>query len=681
MHEVNLVRDRPKDGVQPASQRKQGVNDQHEHDERHAEQNLEQVVAEERHALALEIKEPDKDRSRCCQRETGNRPATKGIAKVILVPREQDAPRKPPYLRRPTVNRAQIPSDIANDAQKCHATDGKEVLASFVDRKELVGRPEGKVAEQQPDDPVIDPEQGENRIRTPEGIALHKLQHIDEQTRDENLRKPPDPEAVQRPDPSRRKAERKPISRGHEEEGDPDVGEAAHRVLNRVLISDRNMHKDDDEAPEATKGVGLLLAEEILPSRMAPSASDAHRRDERQDEPHAYEVERGHLQRLLGLVHVGVGSARVGEAVVDRGVHVAGGKSVQLLLRHLARLVVAHDGELVHVELLAGLELVRQHPRRGFPDVLVHGRRHGADHPAVAVAVAHAAAYLLGMGAPPQLIPGLVVKVAHNELLLGAVAGHYVAVGVDEERVERHIAREQALLPIDVVDEAHVEVRAEPLLGLVGLEELVYQVLEVLGHHGTVLDDVLRLDKVEAVVQAGGGELHAELVGKLVQLHQVRSVAILHRHAKAHVRVFHFHKLLERLVAAVEAILETTDLIVGLLQALDGDANSHLGEFLGKSDDAIRKEAIGGNDDTVGLLVQLAHDICKVGPDKGLTTGDVGEVHTWELLDHVEGELLLRTAGSLVAVAHGAARVAAVGDDDGTVEFLFDHLFNLSKSS
>lgn len=178
------------------------------------------------------------------------------------------------------------------------------------------------------------------------------------------------------------------------------------------------------------------------------------------------------LQRLLSLVHVRVGSACVGKAVVDRGVHVAGGKSVQLLLRHLARLVVAHDGELVHVELLAGLELVRQHPRRGFPDVLVHGRRHGADHPAVAVAVAHAAAHFLGLGALPQLIPRLVVKVAHNELLLGAVAGHDVAVGVDEERVERHIAREQALLPIDVVDEAHVEVRAEPLLGLVGLEEL-----------------------------------------------------------------------------------------------------------------------------------------------------------------------------------------------------------------
>ena len=174
-------------------------------------------------------------------------------------------------------------------------------------------------------------------------------------------------------------------------------------------------------------------------------------------------------------------------------------------------------------------------------------------------------------------------------------------------------------------------------------------------------------------MQAGGGELHAELVGKLVQRHQVRSVAILHRHAKAHVRVLHFHELLERLVAAVEAVLGTADLIVGLLQTLDGDADSHLGEFLGKGDDAVGEEAVGGDDDAVGLLVQLAHDIRKVGPDEGLATGDVGEVHARELLDHVEGELLLRTAGSLVAVAHGAARVAAVRYDYGSVEFLLGH--------
>ncbi len=124
----------------------------------------------------------------------------------------------------------------------------------------------------------------------------------------------------------------------------------------------------------------------------------------------------------------------------------------------------------MHVEILAGLELVRETPTTGFPDVLVHGRRHGADHPAVAVAVAHAAAHFLGLGVLPQLIPRLrPSKVAHNELLLGAVAGHDVAKG-SMKNVSNAISHgRQALLPIDVVDEAHVEVRAEPLLGLVGL--------------------------------------------------------------------------------------------------------------------------------------------------------------------------------------------------------------------
>lgn len=383
------------------------------------------------------------------------------------------------------------------------------------------------------------------------------------------------------------------------------------------------------------------------------------------------------LHRLMRLVHVGVSLRRLGQAVVDLGAQVAGRAGVELLLGHAARLVVAHDLELVHVVGPLGeqgLHLVLEHPPARLPDVLVHGRAHRADHPAVAVAVTDLRANLLGLIGVPQLVPGLLVEVAHDLLVLGAVAGHDVAVGVDEEGVERHVARQQARLAVDVVDEAVVEVGTEPLLGAVGPEQLVGQVLEVLGHHGAVVDDVLGLDEVEAVVQRRRGELHAQLVGDLIERHQVGRVEVLHRHAKAHVGVLELDELLERGVAAVVAVLQTADLVVGLLQALDGDANADVGELLAKVDDAVAEEAIGGDHDAVGFLVELAHDVLEVLADEGLAAGDVGEVHLGKLLDGLDGKLLLRAAGSLVAVAHGAACVAAVGDDDGTVEFLFGHV-------
>ena len=377
------------------------------------------------------------------------------------------------------------------------------------------------------------------------------------------------------------------------------------------------------------------------------------------------------------LIHVRIGLRRLGQAIVDLCAQVTSRAGVELLLGHAALLVVANDLELVHVVGPLGeqrLHLVLEYPPAGLPDVLVHGRAHRADHPAVAVAVADLRADLLGLVGVPELVPGLLVEVAHYLLVLGAVAGHDVAVGVDEEGVKRHVAGQQARLAVDVVDQAVVEVGAEPLLGAVGPEQLVDQVLEVLRHHGSVVDDVLGLDEVEAVVQRRRGELHAQLVGDLVEGHQVGRVEVLHRHAEAHVGVLELDELLERGVAAVVAVIQAADLVVGLLQALDGDADADVGELLAQVDDAVCEEAVGGDDDAIGLLVELAHDVLEVLADEGLAAGDVGEVHLGELLDGLDGELLLRAARSLVAVAHGAARVAAVGDDNGSVQFLFGHV-------
>lgn len=379
----------------------------------------------------------------------------------------------------------------------------------------------------------------------------------------------------------------------------------------------------------------------------------------------------------MRFIHVSVRLRRLGQTIVDLGAQVASRAGVELLLGHATLLVVAHDLKLMHVIGPLGeqrLHLVLEYPPAGLPDVLVHGRAHRADHPAVAVAVADLRADLLSLVGVPELVPGLLVEVAHDLLVLGAVAGHDVAVGVDEEGVERHVARQQARLAVDVVDEAVVEVGAEPLLGAVGPEQLVDQVLEVLGHHGSVVDDVLGLDEVEAVVERRRGELHAQLVGDLVEGHQVGRVEVLHRHAEANIWVLELDELLERSVAAVVSVIQAADLVVGLLQALDGDADADVGELLAQVDDAVGEEAVGGDHDAVGLLVELANDVLEVLADEGLAAGDVGEVHLGELLDGLDGELLLRAARRLVAVAHGAARVAAVGDDDGTVEFLFGHV-------
>ena len=179
------------------------------------------------------------------------------------------------------------------------------------------------------------------------------------------------------------------------------------------------------------------------------------------------------LHRLMRLVHVRIGLGRLGQAVVDLGAQVAGGAGVELLLGHAALLVVANDLELVHVVGLLGkegLHLVLEHPPAGLPDVLVHGRAHRADHPAVAVAMADLRADPLRLVGVPELVPRLVIEIAHDLLVLGAVAGHDVAVGIDKEGVERHVAGQQARLAVDVVEEAGISDRVD-FVGFVKGEE------------------------------------------------------------------------------------------------------------------------------------------------------------------------------------------------------------------
>ena len=181
------------------------------------------------------------------------------------------------------------------------------------------------------------------------------------------------------------------------------------------------------------------------------------------------------------------------------------------------------------------------------------------------------------------------------------------------------------------------------------------------------MDDILSLHEVKAVVQRSRGKLHVQLVGELIERHEIGRVFVLHGHAEADVLHAHLHELFQRRIAAVEAVGEPSYLVVGLFEPLDGDADADVGKLLAEVDDSVGEKAVRRDDDAVALFIELAHDFFEVPADEGFAARDVGKVHTGELFDRFDRELLLGARGRLIAVAHGAARVAAVCDDDRSV--------------
>ena len=138
--------------------------------------------------------------------------------------------------------------------------------------------------------------------------------------------------------------------------------------------------------------------------------------------------------------------ARFTQTVVDHTVHIAGAALVQILFGDFAITIVTADLQLVHAVRMLGeesLELVNQNPGSRLPDVLMHRRRNTTNHPTVTITATNLCTNLLGLRAVPQLIPSLIVQVAHNLFVLGAIARHNIAIRVDEEGIEAHVARQQ----------------------------------------------------------------------------------------------------------------------------------------------------------------------------------------------------------------------------------------------
>ena len=212
-----------------------------------------------------------------------------------------------------------------------------------------------------------------------------------------------------------------------------------------------------------------------------------------------------------------------------------------------------------------------------------------------------------------------------------------------------------------------IKVCTEPLLRAVAAEQFIDQILEVLCDHRTVVDDVLCFNKVEAVMQRSGSELHTHLVGDLVQRNQVRSVLVLNSHTEADILHAHLTQLLQRTVTTLVAVLQTTNLVIGLFQTLDRDTNTDLRELLAQVNDTVGEETIRGNNDTVGLLVQFTHDILQISTDERLAAGDIGKVHLRQLFDGLDADFLFRLGRCFITVAHRATSIATISDDDRTI--------------
>ena len=138
----------------------------------------------------------------------------------------------------------------------------------------------------------------------------------------------------------------------------------------------------------------------------------------------------------------------------------AGTAPVQFFLGDLAvpmvpdKLVFIHGIWLFHDQSLA---FVPKHPHCRHPDILMHGRGHGADHPAVALAAAHILPHPKCFGAMPQFLKTLGIQISHDFLFFRAVAGHHIPKGVDKKGIEAHVAFQQPLAAIDIVNEAMTE--------------------------------------------------------------------------------------------------------------------------------------------------------------------------------------------------------------------------------
>lgn len=269
------------------------------------------------------------------------------------------------------------------------------------------------------------------------------------------------------------------------------------------------------------------------------------------------------------------------------------------------------------------------------------------------------------------------MQVAHAlepVLLLHAVAGEHFAVGVDEEVFAPGLAGEHALAAANVINQPKIEERAKPGLGVPFLEKTVGQFFEVACNLVDIGNDVIVFLEVERVVEGGGGELHVQAFGQLIQPEHVGRIVVAHRYAEADILHSHLAQAEKDAKAAIEAAGLATQVVVFLRKSFDAYPKSEIGKFLGQLEYTVFVPAAGGNHHTFGFGKENADDLVQIFANKGFASGDVDRGQFGEFFQQRGFEFIVRLGGAVPDVAHFATHWAAIGYDYGGVHVQFSRV-------
>ena len=123
-----------------------------------------------------------------------------------------------------------------------------------------------------------------------------------------------------------------------------------------------------------------------------------------------------------------------------------------------------------------------------------------------------------------------------------------------------------------------------------------------------------------------GCELEPHRVSQLGELEKVVRVAIGDRDTEADVFAPDLAQLEECAHPVIEAVLQSTKIVIGRRKSLDADAKTEIRELTGECDHALGEVAVGGDDDAVGLGTNDLDDLWQVFTKEGFSAGDVHEL-------------------------------------------------------
>src|SRR3990170_6443843 len=177
-------------------------------------------------------------------------------------------------------------------------------------------------------------------------------------------------------------------------------------------------------------------------------------------------------------------------------------------------------------------QFVPCYPEERYPDLLPHKVADAAYHPAVDLACLNALTRLLGFGALPYLVKGLLHDVPERQV--HDIAWPDIPVRVYIEGVGSHGAFELAGPPVHLVKDPPCEVRPKPVLWMPGAEVLAHEVHHLSFDQPLVDYLVVFLVKIIGIVKDGGRQLNLVLAGKVKKRRQVPGILVgyCHRYAE-----------------------------------------------------------------------------------------------------------------------------------------------------